>query len=107
MWFPDSRVRLYSPRNSPENTGVDSLSLLQWIFLTQELNPGLLHCRQILHQLSYWGSPSSPFLWIKCQDYIIYHFLRINRLVFRIILDLQKNYKDSVLFSLGAINFTD
>ena len=30
--------------------------LLQGIFLTQELNPGLLHCRQILHQLSYKGS---------------------------------------------------
>ena len=24
-------------------------SLLQWIFQTQELNPGLLHCRQILN----------------------------------------------------------
>ena len=35
-----------------------SLSLLQWIFLTQELNRGLLHCRQILYQLSYEGSPS-------------------------------------------------
>ena len=32
-----------------------SLSLLQWIFPTQELNPGLLHCRQILYQLSYHG----------------------------------------------------
>ena len=32
----------------PKNTGVGSLSLLQWIFLTQELNQGLLHCRQIL-----------------------------------------------------------
>ena len=30
-----------------------SLSLLQWIFLTQESNWGFLHCRQILHQLSY------------------------------------------------------
>ena len=34
-----------------------SLSLLQWIFLTQELNWGFLHCRQILYQLSYQGSP--------------------------------------------------
>ena len=34
-----------------------SLSLLQWIFLTQELNQGLLHCRQILYQLSHQGSP--------------------------------------------------
>ena len=34
-----------------------SPSLLQGIFLTQELNQGLLHCRQILYQLSYQGSP--------------------------------------------------
>ena len=36
-----------------------SLSLLQWIFLAQESNWGLLHCRQILYQLSYEGSQSS------------------------------------------------
>ena len=34
-----------------------SLSLLQQIFPTQELNRGLLHCRQILYQLSYQGNP--------------------------------------------------
>ena len=39
-----------------KNTGVGSLSLLQGIFLTQESNWGLLHCRQILYQLSYQGS---------------------------------------------------
>ena len=33
-----------------------SLSFLQQIFLTQESNWGLLHCRQILYQLSYQGS---------------------------------------------------
>ena len=32
---------------------------LQGIFLTQESNLGLLHCRQILHHLSYEGSPCS------------------------------------------------
>ena len=37
-----------------------SLSLLQQIFLTQESNQGLLHCRQILYQLSYQGSPEPP-----------------------------------------------
>ena len=41
----------------PKDTGVGSLSLLQQIFLTQELNLGLLHCRQILYQLSYQESP--------------------------------------------------
>ena len=30
----------------------ESLSLLQWIFPTQESNQGLLHCRWILYQLS-------------------------------------------------------
>ena len=34
-----------------------SLSLLQGIFPTQGLNPGLLHCRWILYQLSHKGSP--------------------------------------------------
>ena len=40
--------------NSPgQNTGVGSLFLLQGIFPTQGLNPGLPHCRQILYQLSH------------------------------------------------------
>ena len=44
--------------NSPgQNTGVGSLSLLQGIFPTQGLNPGLPHCRWILYQLSHQGSP--------------------------------------------------
>ena len=48
---------LDGPQNSPgHNTGVDSLSLLQGIFPIQGLNPGLPHCRQILHQLSHKGS---------------------------------------------------
>ena len=42
----------------PKNTEVGSLSLLQGIFLTQESNRGLLHCRQILYQLSNQGSPA-------------------------------------------------
>ena len=33
-----------------------SLSLLQWLFSTQESNWSLLHCRQILYQLSYRGN---------------------------------------------------
>ena len=45
------------PPGKPKNTGVGSLSLLQRIFLTQELNWGLLHCRWILYQLRYPGSP--------------------------------------------------
>ena len=45
------------PQGKPENAGVGSLSLLQWIFPTQESNRGLLHCRRILYPLSYEGSP--------------------------------------------------
>ena len=33
-----------------KNTGMGSLSLLQRIFPTKELNRGLLHCRWIVHQ---------------------------------------------------------
>ena len=56
VWLCDPRD--YSPWNSSgQNTGVGKLTLLQGIFPTQGLNPGLLHCRQILHQLSYQGSP--------------------------------------------------
>ena len=42
-----------------------SLSLLQGIFPTQELNQGLLHCRRILYQLSYQGSwyQGSPIIY--------------------------------------------
>ena len=46
------------PWNSPgKNTGVGCHSLLQRVFLTQRLNPGLLHCRQILYCLSHQESP--------------------------------------------------
>ena len=43
------------PPGKPSKTGVGSLSILQGIFLTQESNWGLLHCRWILYQLSYKG----------------------------------------------------
>ena len=59
---------LYSPWNSPgQNSGVGSLSLLQGIFLTQGSNPGLLHCRRILYQLSHKGSP-------KILEWVAYPF---------------------------------
>ena len=47
------------PQGKPKNTGMDSLSLLQQIVLTQESNWGLVHCRWTLYQLSYQGSPIS------------------------------------------------
>ena len=46
-------LKTLCPQDSPgKNTGVGSPSLLQGIFPTQGSNPGLLHCRQILYQLS-------------------------------------------------------
>ena len=44
--------------NSPgKNIGMGCHALLQGIFPTQGLNPGLLHCRWILYCLSHQGSP--------------------------------------------------
>ena len=65
--FPDLGIKPRSPSlqadslpaespGKPKNNGVDSLCLLQRILLTQESNQGLLHCRQILYQLSHQGS---------------------------------------------------
>ena len=54
------------PPGKSKNTGVGGLCLLQGIFLTQELDHGLLHYRQILYQLSYQGikeSDISPLLY--------------------------------------------
>ena len=54
------------------NTGVGSLFLLQGIFPTQGLNPGLPHCRQILYQLSnkealmYGKSHHNIVNWLYC-----------------------------------------
>ena len=63
------------PQGKPNNTGVGILSLLQGIFLTQELNEGLLHCRQILYQLSYQGSLSIYFCNVE------FHLLDLPKLI--------------------------
>ena len=42
-----------------QNARVGSRSLLQGIFPTQGLNPGLTPCRQILYHLRHKGSPSA------------------------------------------------
>ena len=56
------------PPGKPKNSGVGSLSLLQGIFLTPELNQGLLHCRWILYQLSYQGIPY--IMYMLCIFYV-------------------------------------
>ena len=66
---------LYSPWNSPgQNSRVGSLSLLQGIFSTQGLNPGLPHCGQLLHQLSHRGSP-------RVLEWVAYPFSRGSSLI--------------------------
>ena len=51
-------ARLLCPWNSlDKNTGVGCHFHFQGIFLTQGLNRGFLHCRQILYHLSHQGSP--------------------------------------------------
>ena len=51
-------ARLLCPWNSPgKNTGVGSPSLPQGTFPIQGMNPGLLHCRQILYHLSHQEAP--------------------------------------------------
>ena len=64
----DQILYLLTQHGSPKNTGVSSLSLLQGIFLTHEWNWALLHCRQILYQLSYQGSLSKRLIVFKCQQ---------------------------------------
>ena len=49
------------PPRKPKNIGMGNLSLPQRIFLTQELNQGFLHCRQILYQIAKW-QPTLVFL---------------------------------------------
>ena len=51
--LPGSSVHGDSPG---KNTGVGCHALLQEIFPTQRLNPGLLHCREILYWLSHWDA---------------------------------------------------
>ena len=63
-------VTPHSPWNSPgQNIGVGSHSLLQGIFPTQGSNPGLLHGRWILYQLSHKGGPT-------IQEWVAYPFSR-------------------------------
>ena len=63
---PGSSVHGESPG---KNTGVGCFALLQGIFPTQGLNPGLLHCRQILYCLSHQGSP-------RILKWVVYPFSR-------------------------------
>ena len=79
LWLCKSESRsvlstLWDPMDTPwtspgQNTRVDSSSPLQGIFPTQGSKPGLLHCRQILYQLSHKGSP-------RILEWVSYPFIR-------------------------------
>ena len=59
-------ARLLCPWDSPgKNTEVACHALLQGVFPTQGLNPGLLHCRLILYRLSHEASKLGTYF--KCR----------------------------------------
>ena len=90
---------LYSPWNSPgQDTGVSRLSLLQGIFPTQGSNPGLLHCRQILYQLSYQGLPYHYNHFPGWYQYIIHLGLLLINLI-----SWTRNLSLSMLYSLLCV----
>ena len=66
---------LYSPWNSPgQNTGVDSLSLLQGIFPIQEYNLVFPYCLQFFISKSFnfnlYRSCLSRFAWLSYCDFL-------------------------------------
>ena len=63
---PGSSVHGVSPG---KNTGEGHHALLQGIFPTQESNPGLSRCREILYHLSHQGSP-------RILEWVAYPFSR-------------------------------
>ena len=75
MLAPSQVVRLTRPLcswNSPgKNTELSCSSLLQGIFLTQGLNPGLLHGRWILYHLSHQGGPLAPSVYAQIKIHIL------------------------------------
>ena len=54
-----------------------SHALLQGIFPTQESNQGLPHCRWILYQLSYQGSPPLLYVSMYLEDWLCFLILEI------------------------------
>ena len=77
-----------------------SLALLQGIFLTQELNQGLLHCRGILYQLSYKENHKTNIRKIP--------IVKLNTLVYSYFLKLSfKENLFNFLFHVERITVSD
>ena len=71
-------TRLLCPWDSPgKNTGQGCHALPQEIFPTQGSNSGLLHCRRILYQLSYAGSPNYWLLYWKWKTELLPEYKRM------------------------------
>ena len=80
-----------------KDTGVGSHSLLQRIFPTQGSKPGLPHCKQILYQLSYQGSP------LKYSTLIIFNSLSIELILDKMIEEASFIMREVEVY-LGASN---
>ena len=61
-----------------QNTGMGCHALLQGIFQTQGLNPGLPHCRWVLYHLSHQGSPRI-LEWVACAFSREFSWQELNR----------------------------
>ena len=69
-------ARLLCPWDFPgKNTGVGSSSLLQRIFPAQGLNPGLLHCRQILY---HWATREAL---LYCTSWFFLHQMWLKKAI--------------------------
>ena len=79
---PGSSIHGDSPVKS---TGVGCHALLQRIFPTQGLNPGLPHCRLIIYQLSHQGTRSLILAHFKQPD-------SLSHSVFSVILSGQVDF---------------
>ena len=80
-------TRLLCPWDFPsKDTGVGCHFLLQGIFPTQGSNTGLLHCRQILYQLSYKGRPTIHYSlfssWLVCWIFLL-NFFKFSYYIFQ------------------------
>ena len=84
----------------PKSNGVGIISLLQQIFPTQESKRDLLHCRQILYQLSYQGrAQTDDFELMLLQDEI-WGFMESECILFEEGIESLKEKEKTVLDSL-------
>ena len=66
---------LSEPPGTPKNTGMDRLSLLQGIFLTQESNQGLLHCRRLQLDSLPTELPGKPSYYIVIINNVVHKLM--------------------------------